>query len=122
MGRLSRLRYIQTLDPERDYEEIFILTSRYEFPWDYNLARLWPAPGEFAHHSMKRYDDTMLFPFDAHRHGLETSTERATIRKLNKIHGHYNISNTDYRHILAGHLVSAIDWINALRLASALGA
>jgi mpaB/rubber oxygenase-like protein len=97
------------------------------FPWDYNLGysfafitdfvipaspRLWPVPG-VRPHSMKRYDDTMLFPFGAHRHGLETSTERAAIRKLNKIHGHYNISNTDYRHILAGHLVSAIDWINA---------
>ncbi|MFC0842143.1 oxygenase MpaB family protein [Streptomyces noboritoensis] len=128
MGRYSRLRYIQTLDPERDYEEIFALTTRYEFPWDYNTGYSFAfvtdfviptvthelaSTGQFAHHSMKRYDDTMLFPFDAHRHGLESGEGRATIRKLNKIHSHYGISNQDYLHILAGHLVCAVDWINA---------
>lgn len=77
------------------------------------VTRTLASTGEFAHHSMKRYDDTMPFPFDAHRHGLETGRGGDTIRKLNRIHGHYDISNTDYLHILAGHLVSAIDWINA---------
>ncbi|MGW4421578.1 oxygenase MpaB family protein [Streptosporangium sp. NPDC004631] len=128
MGRYSRLRHIQTLDPERDYEEIFQLTTRYEFPWDYNtgysfafitdfvipsITHTLASTGEFAHRSMKRYDDTMLFPFDAHRHGLEAPDGRATVRALNRIHAHYDIDNTDYLHILAGHLVSAIDWINA---------
>ncbi|MEV6558152.1 oxygenase MpaB family protein [Nocardia sp. NPDC051756] len=128
MSRRSRLRYIQTLDPERDYEEIFTLVTRYEFPWDYNtgysfafatdfvipaIAHMLAATGEFAHHSMKRYDDTMLFPFEAHRFGLESPHGRDTMRALNKIHSNYEIANDDYLHILTSHLVASIDWINA---------
>jgi hypothetical protein len=127
MGRYSRLRHIETLDPERDYEEIFYLTTRYEFPWDYNtgysfalvtdfvipsITHTLAATGEFAHRGMKRFDDTMLFPYEAHGAGLETQHGRNTVRALNKIHGHYDISNEDYLHILASHLISAIDWIN----------
>ncbi|ARZ72535.1 DUF2236 domain-containing protein [Streptomyces sp. HU2014] len=125
--RYSRLRYIQTLDPEQDYDEIFALVTRYEFPWDYNtgwsfalvtdfvipsITHTLASTGEFAHHPMKRYDDTMLFPFEAHRHGLDSAHGRKTVRALNKVHGHYDISNDDYLHILAGHVVAAIEWIN----------
>ncbi|GAA0424926.1 oxygenase MpaB family protein [Streptomyces luteireticuli] len=128
MGRYSRLRHIQTLDPEHDYEEIFQLVTRYEFPWDYNqgysfafvtdfaipsITETLAATGEFAHHGMKRFDDTMLFPYEAHRAGLESRYGRDVVRALNKIHSHYEISNEDYLHILASHLVSAVTWINA---------
>lgn len=44
MGRYSRLHYIETLDPERDYEEIFALVTRYEFPWT-------TTPGTRSHSS-----------------------------------------------------------------------
>lgn len=125
--RYCRLRYIQTLDPEIDYNEIFALITRYEFPWDYNtgwsfalvtdfviptITHTLASTGEFAHHGMKRYDDTMLFPFEAHRDGLESAHGRQAVRGLNKIHGRYDISNEDYLHILAGHVVAAIEWIN----------
>ncbi|WP_369382956.1 oxygenase MpaB family protein [Streptomyces sp. cg36] len=128
MGRYSRLRHIQTLDPERDYEEIFQLVTRYEFPWDYNqgysfafvtdfaipsITQSLAATGEFAHHGMKRFDDTMLFPYEAHRAGLESRYGRDVVRALNNIHSHYEISNEDYLHILTGHLVSAVTWINS---------
>ncbi|MEV4559522.1 oxygenase MpaB family protein [Kitasatospora sp. NPDC049285] len=127
MGRYSRLHYIQTLDPERDYDEIFKLVTRYEFPWDYHtgwsfalvtdfvipsITHTLAGTGEFAHRGMKRYDDTMLFPFEAHRDGLDSAHGREAVRALNKIHGRYTISNEDYLHILAGHVVAAIDWIN----------
>lgn len=35
MGRYTRLRRIRKMDPQQDYEEIFALVTRYEFPWDY---------------------------------------------------------------------------------------
>jgi len=34
MSRYSRLRRIEALDPERDYQEIYRTSAEYEFPWD----------------------------------------------------------------------------------------
>jgi hypothetical protein len=128
VGRYTRMRYIQTLNPETDYEEIFYLLTRFEFPWDYNqgfsfalvtdyvipaISHTLASTGEFAHHGMKRFDDTMLFPFEAHGAGMENPHGRDTIRALNKLHAHYDISNDDYLHILVCHLTAAVDWINA---------
>ncbi|MEV7547792.1 oxygenase MpaB family protein [Streptomyces sp. NPDC089915] len=127
MGRHTRLRHIQTLDPDTDYEEIFQLVTRYEFPWDYNqgysvafvtdflipsITQALADGGEFLRHPQKRFDDTMLFPYEACRAGLESPHGRATLRALNKIHAHYEIANEDYLYILTSHTVWPIRWIN----------
>ncbi|MGW2601542.1 oxygenase MpaB family protein [Streptomyces klenkii] len=128
MGRHSRLHHIQTLDPEHDYEEIFKLVTRYEFPWDYNqgysiafvtdflipsITQALVDGGEFLRHPQKRFDDTMLFPYEATRAGLESPHGRAAMRALNKIHARYPIANEDYLYILTSHTVWPIRWINA---------
>ena len=72
--------------PTTDADEILRLTSRHEFPWDYqqgtaiafmrdygvpSIARLLDRTGEFEHHGVKRYDDTLLIgdeaTIDGHR-------------------------------------------------------
>lgn len=127
MSRYARLRHIQRLDPDRDYEEIFRLSTRYEFPWDYtqgisiaflrdygvpSISRLLDHTAEFADHGQKRYDDTVLFGFEGARDGLDSAHGRHTVRRLNQIHGRYPISNDDYLYVLATLVVGPVRWIN----------
>ncbi|WKK23951.1 oxygenase MpaB family protein [Streptomyces olivoreticuli] len=126
-GRYSRLRYIQTLDPERDCEQIANLVTLYEFPFEYRFGFAFgiltdctfpSVSGEFSRtgqirdHGQKRYDDGMLFEYEMKHHGLDSPHGRATIRKLNRIHSHYPISNDDYLATLASHTLTPIRWIN----------
>jgi hypothetical protein len=128
VSRYARLRQIQRLDPERDHEQIFRLSTRYEFPWDYTqgislaflrdygvprISRLLDRTGEFADDGQKRYDDTVLFGFEGAREGLDSPHGRATVRRLNRIHGRYDIANDDYRYVLATLVVGPVRWINA---------
>lgn len=127
MSRYARLREIQRLDPERDHEEIFRLSTRYEFPWDYtqgislaflrdygvpSISRLLCRTGQFADDGQKRYDDTVLFGFEAARDGLDSPHGRDTVRRLNRIHGRYDISNEDYLYVLATLVVGPVRWID----------
>lgn len=127
MSRYARLQQIQRLDPDRDYEEIFRLSTRYEFPWDYtqgisiaflrdygvpSISRLLDATGEFAGNGQKRYDDTVLFGFEGSREGLDSAHGHHTVRLLNRIHGRYDISNDDYLYVLATLVVGPVRWIN----------
>jgi hypothetical protein len=126
MGRFSRLRQIQQLDPERDYEQIFLLCTRYEFPWDYSqgvaiaflrdygvpsVSRLLAHTAEFAEHGQKRYDDTQLFGYEAVDQSMESAHGRAGFRRLNRVHGHYDIPNEDFRYVLATLVVGPIRWL-----------
>jgi hypothetical protein len=127
MARYARLRRIQRLDPERDYELIFRLSTRYEFPFDYDkgislaflrdygvpsISRLLDETREFADHGRRRYDDTVLFGFEGARYGLDSPHGRHTVRRLNRIHGRYDISAEDYRYVLATLVVGPVRWIN----------
>lgn len=128
MSRYARLRQIQRLDPDRDHEEIFRLTTRYEFPWDYtqgisiaflrdygvpSISTLLDETGEFARHGQKRYDDTVLFGYEGVRDGLDSPHGHHTVRRLNRIHGRFPISNDDFRYVLATLVVGPVRWINA---------
>ncbi|MEV7550363.1 oxygenase MpaB family protein [Amycolatopsis sp. NPDC089917] len=127
MKRYDRLRYIQTLNPEDDYPEIQRLITRYEFPWDYrvgfelalmtdivlpSVSRLLASTGRFTQHGQKRFDDTMLFEYEAKKSGLDSANGRAAVRAMNHIHRHYRISNDDFRYLLASQTLGPIDWID----------
>lgn len=128
MARYSRLRRIQALDPERDYQEIYRLSSQYEFPWDVTRAlelalfRTYAAPTigelldrtrEFADRGQKRYDDTVVLLYEMTLDdGMDSERGRAAIRRMNRIHGRYPISNDDYRYVLATFVVMPVRWIS----------
>lgn len=118
--------HVRTLDPERDRDEIVWLVSRHEFPWDYNqgtgvaflrdyaiptIAALLDKTGEFEHDGVKRYDDTMLIGEEATVEGLDTPRGHATLRRLNGIHGHYDIPNDEFQYVLATTIVGPVEWI-----------
>jgi hypothetical protein len=118
--------HIATLDPERDRDEIAWLVSRHEFPWDYNqgtgvaflrdygipsIAALLDRTGEFEHDGVKRYDDTLLVAEEATVEGLDSTRGRASLRRLNRIHGHYDIPEHEFHYVLATTIVGPVEWI-----------
>jgi hypothetical protein len=125
-GRYDILREIQSLDPDTDTDRIVWLTSRHEFPWDYtqgtgiaflrdygvpSIARLLDRTRQFEDHGVKRYDDTLLFAEEASVEGLDSPRGHAGVRRLNRIHGHYDIPNDEFRYVLATTIVGPVRWI-----------
>ena len=127
-GRFANLRRIQSLDPEVDHDEILRLTARHEFPWDYvqgtgiaflrdygvpSIAELLDRTREFADHGVKRYDDTILIGDEATLEGIDSPRSHAALRRLNRIHGHYDIAAEDFAYVLATTIVGPVRWIEA---------
>jgi hypothetical protein len=118
--------HVRTLDPASDRDEIAWLVSRHEFPWDYNqgtgiaflrdygipsIAALLDRTAEFENDGVKRYDDTLLVAEEATVEGLDSERGHATLRRLNRIHGHYDIPNDEFQYVLATTIVGPVEWI-----------
>ncbi|MFD1826935.1 MULTISPECIES: oxygenase MpaB family protein [Mumia] len=119
-------RVIATLDPVDDFERISVINARYEFPWDiqqalsFALFRTFAVPSigvllhethEFTARTQKRHDDTVLVLDAVIEHGLESPGGRGAVRRMNKMHGSYDISNDDMRYVLATFVVTPVRWI-----------
>ena len=118
---------IARLDPEVDYEQIYRLMTTHEFPWDMNqslsfalfrtyavpsIGRLLDETGEFARDTQKRYDDTALLLDEVGIHGMHTPPGRVAIRRINQMHGSYDISNDDMRYVLSTFVVVPKRWMD----------
>ncbi|MDH6134722.1 uncharacterized protein (DUF2236 family) [Kitasatospora sp. MAA4] len=127
MKRYDRLRQIQQLDPERDFLEIYRLTSTYEFPWDHtralelalyrtyavpSIGRLLAETAELTDRCQKRYDDTSLLLGAVVEHGFETEDGRTAIRRVNQMHQRYDIADDDMRYVLCTFVVVPKRWID----------
>lgn len=127
LRRTHWLRHIARLDPATDYEEIYRVTVTHEFPWDMNQAlsfalfrtyavpsigRLLDATGEFERDTQKRYDDTALLLDQVSIHGLHSDGGRRAIRRINQMHGAYDISNDDMRYVLSTFVVVPKRWLD----------
>lgn len=127
MGRYSRLRRIQQMDPERDFEQIYRWIIQHEFPRDYlhgtsvaflrdygvpRISRLLDRTQEFERAGQKRYDDTVLLTYEMVREGMDSAHGRAAARHLNRIHGRYRIPNEDFLYVLATTVVGPKRWID----------
>jgi ER-bound oxygenase mpaB/B'/Rubber oxygenase, catalytic domain len=125
--RFARLRQIERLDPDSDFEEIFRLITDYEFPWDYrqsvslaffrtfgipSIGNMLDETGEIVHHTQKRADDTLLILYEISQRGLETPEGRTYLRRMNQMHRRYRISNDDSLYIIALYIVVPVRWIN----------
>jgi hypothetical protein len=125
-NRFANLDRIARLDPDKNADEILALTSRHEFPWDYqqgtgiafmrdygipSIAALLDRTGEFEHHGVKRYDDTLLVGDEATLDGIDSERSHAALRRLNRIHGHYEIPEHEFHYVLATTIVGPVEWI-----------
>jgi ER-bound oxygenase mpaB/B'/Rubber oxygenase, catalytic domain len=127
LARSHWQRQIARLDPERDYEQVYRIMTTLEFPWDMNQAlsfalfrtyavpsigRLLDETGEFARDAQKRYDDTGLLLDEPSRHGLHSERGRRAIRRINQMHGRYDIAPDDLRYVLSTFVVTPKRWMD----------
>jgi hypothetical protein len=128
MERFAWLRRIEQLDPGTDHAEIYRIMAAHEFPWDVNQAlsfalfRTYAVPsigsllartGEFTERVQKRYDDTGLLLDAIIEHGIGSAEGRTALRRVNQMHGAYDISNADFLYVLSTFVVVPIRWIDA---------
>ncbi|MFJ7156450.1 oxygenase MpaB family protein [Streptomyces sp. NPDC101118] len=127
MKRYDRLKEILRLDPEKDFLTIYRLTATYEFPWDFtralelalyrtyavpSIGRLLAETAEFTERPQKRYDDTALLLDAVVEHGFDSEQGRTAIRRINRMHRSYDISNDDMRYVLCTFVVIPKRWMD----------
>ncbi|MCS5693234.1 DUF2236 domain-containing protein [Cyanobium sp. FGCU-6] len=96
------------------------------FPWDLtrslelallktfcvpSISALLARTGEFEQRPRKRYDDTGLMVAELLRHGPGSPAGAAVIARMNRIHGHYAISNDDFLYVLSSFVAEPIRWL-----------
>ncbi|WP_395572292.1 oxygenase MpaB family protein [Streptomyces sp. BK79] len=128
MKRYERLARIRRMDPYREASEIYRLSSAYEFPWDFaralelalfrtyavpSIGRLLAETAEFTGRPQKRYDDTALLLDAVVEHGFGSEQGRTAIRRINRMHRAYDITNDDMRYVLGTFVVIPKRWIDA---------
>lgn len=127
MKRFERLRQIRRLDPVADALEIYRLSATFEFPWDYtralelalyrtyavpSIGRLLAQTAELTENSQKRYDDTALLLDAIVEYGFAAEEGRAAVRRINRMHRSYDISDDDMRYVLSTFVVVPRRWID----------
>src|SRR5579862_1271032 len=75
------------------------------------ISKILDQTGEFAHRGQKRYDDTVALLREIGRDGPDSPRGRAAIRRMNRIHRPYPISNDDLIYVLATFVVIPVRWI-----------
>lgn len=116
---------IQSLNPETEHQRISFLLSCHIFPWDlersleFALFRTFAVPsisgllvetGEFVRRPRKRYDDTELILFEILEHGMNSLRGKRAIRRMNSMHGRFDISNEDFLYVLSTFIFEPIRW------------
>jgi hypothetical protein len=119
-SRYDRLRHIETLDPDRDYQTIYRDMVQFEFPFETaigfhlafirpfavpNISRIVAGTGEVTTRTRKRIDDTAILMFELYEHGFDHPRGQAALRRLNNIHKYWRTSNDDYIYVLATLLI-----------------
>jgi hypothetical protein len=127
MDIYQTFREIRSLNPERDYERIFRLIMAREFPWEYalgmelgqisvfavpSIAELLASTGEFIERPAKRSDDTSILLREVIENGFTAERGKQAIRRINRLHARYQISNDDYLYVLATFVVSPARFID----------
>jgi hypothetical protein len=126
-ARYDTLRLIESMDPETEYWRIHRLHALHEFPWDVTRAlelalyrtyavatvgELLDRTAEFRTRPQRRYDDTALLLGEVLEHGFDSDRGRAAIRRINRAHARWPISEEDYRYVLATLLVVPMRWLD----------
>ncbi len=66
--------------------------------------------GEFRDQAQKRYDDTKLILAEIFDHGMDSDRGRDASRRMNGMHGRYDISNDDYLYVLSTFVLVPGRW------------
>lgn len=127
MSRYDIVNRIRQLDPVADHLKILKLSTSYEFPWlgsrslEFALFRTFAVPsisrlldetGQFKRMGQRRYDDTGLLLAEITENGYESERGRAALRRMNRLHARFDISNEDYLYVLSTFIYEPIRWVN----------
>ena len=108
-----------------DHSRIVYLDTCFEFPWDTtrslelalfrtfavpSIAELLDGTGEFRRAAQKRYDDTDLILSTIVEAGYDSDEGKRAIRRMNRIHGRFEISNEDFLYVLSSFVFEPIRW------------
>jgi hypothetical protein len=119
------LQEIRGLDPLSDHSRIVYLDTCFEFPWDTtralelalfrtfavpSVAALLDSTGEFARAPQRRYDDTDLILSTIVEAGYDSEDGKRAIRRMNRIHARFAISNDDFLYVLSSFTFEPIRW------------
>ena len=124
-GRYDIRNYVTSLDPVADCQEIVFVSGAYDFPWlgmralEFALFRTYAIPSvsrlldqtkQFERYGQKRYDDTALIIAEIVENGFDSERGRVALRRMNQIHGRFEISNDDYLYVLSTFIYEPIRW------------
>ena len=129
-GRLPRVYWQEReaeLDPLRDWLAIYSIAAGHEFPWDlarateFSLFHTFAVPGigdllyrtgAFTQQTQRRYDDTTVILYGVGRFIGGESDDRTAIKRLNQMHGAYDIPNDQMLYVLTTFVVPPRRWID----------
>jgi hypothetical protein len=116
---------IAQLDPAHDFLEVYRLHVLGDFPWDItralelalfrtycvpSIGGLLDATREFGTRGQLRYEDTSLLLSRVLESGF-TGRGMDAIRRINKIHARFAISNDDMRYVLSTFVSVPLRWL-----------
>ena len=116
---------IATLDAVRGHQRITFLTCRVDFPWDttralgFALFRTFCVPSisalldttqEFGQRAQKRCDHTDIIVSKMMEHGYDSERGRAALKRMNSIHGRFQIANDDFLYVLSTFVFVPLRW------------
>jgi hypothetical protein len=125
MRRFAILETIRALDPVTDHQRIVFLSTCYEFPFDttrsleFALFRTFAVPGisalldrtgEFHRRPQKRYDDTDILISTLFEHGYDSEPGKVALRRMNQLHGRFDIANDDFLYVLSTFVYEPVRW------------
>src|SRR5437763_868572 len=119
------LEQIRALDPVRDHQRIVFLSTRFDFPFDTtralefalfrtfcvpSISKLLDQTGEFARRAQKRYDDTDIIVSGLMEWGYDSERGNAALKRMNQLHGRFDIANADLLYVLSTFVYEPIRW------------
>ena len=74
------------------------------------ISALLDRTSEFRNRPQKRYDDTKLILAEIFDHGMDSERGRQANRRMNQMHGRFDISNDDYLYVLSTFVLVPGRW------------
>lgn len=120
-------RQIEDMDPQTEWAEIYGIVTGHEFPWESQrssevalvhtfavpeIAELLAQTRELIDHTEKRFDDTAILLVEAGNYIGGQTRDATAIRRLNRMHGAYDIPHDQMIYVLSTFPVMARRWID----------
>ncbi len=77
-----------------------------------SIARLLDQTRQFTDDTQRRYDDTAIIINEILLNGYDSGRGRDFIKRMNRIHGQYQISNEDFLYTLSTFIFEPVRWID----------